>query len=105
MALTAGSDAIAALAQLAAAMAPAASLADPLAVPEGLARAVDAGHWLSTTELARLLGASSGTVRGWSSGHRPRPGFELERRKDGGSVWWRVMAEAKPKKGSKPARQ
>jgi hypothetical protein len=28
------------------------------------------------------------TVRSWSTGHHPRPGFELERRKDGAAVWW-----------------
>ena len=44
-------------------------------------------------------------ARSWSSGHRPRPGFELERLKDGAPVWWRVVPEAKPKKRPKPARQ
>lgn len=89
-AATAGSDGLAALAQLAAAMAPPAPPPDPLAVARGLADAADLGAWLSTPELAQLLGMAPGTVRGWSTGHRPRPGFELERRKDGGSVWWRV---------------
>ena len=28
------------------------------------------------------------TVRSWSTGHHPRPGFELERRKDGAAVCW-----------------
>ena len=89
MAPTDGSDALAALVQLAAAMAPPPP-ADPLAVPRGLAEAADMGAWLSTPELAHLLGMAPGTVRNWSDGHRPRPGFELERRKDGASVWWCV---------------
>jgi hypothetical protein len=87
---TAGTDGLAALAQLAAAMAPPAPPPDPLAVARGLAEAADLGAWLTTPELARLLGMAPGTVRGWSTGHRPRPGFELERLKDGASVWWRV---------------
>jgi hypothetical protein len=86
----ASSDAMAALAQLAAAMAPPQPPADPLAVARGLAEAAELGAWLSPNELARLLGVAAGTVRGWSTGHRPRPGFELERRKDGASVWWKV---------------
>ena len=93
MAAGAGSDgsALAALAQLAAAFNPAPP-ADPLAVARGLSDAAALGAWLTPAELARLLGVATGTVRSWSSGHRPRPGFELERRKDGGSVWWRVTA-------------
>jgi hypothetical protein len=89
----AGSDgaALAALAQLAAAINPAPP-ADPLAVARGLSDAAALGAWLTPTELARLLGVAPGTVRSWSTGHRPRPGFELERRKDGASVWWRVSA-------------
>lgn len=87
---TDGTDGLTALAQLAAAMAPPAPPPDPLAVARGLAEAADLGAWLSTPELAQLLGMAPGTVRGWSTGHRPRPGFELERRKDGASVWWRV---------------
>jgi len=86
----AGTDALATMAQLVAAMAPQPPPADPLAVARGLAEAADLGAWLSTPELARLLGVVPGTVRSWSTGHRPRPGFELERRKDGASVWWRV---------------
>ena len=88
---TDGSDgALGALLQLAAAMAPPPPPADPLAVARGLAEAADLGAWLTVAELARLLGVAPGTVRGWSTGHRPRPGFELERRKDGAAVWWRV---------------
>lgn len=87
---TAGSDGLAALAQLAAALAPPPPPADPLAVARGLADAADLGAWLSGQELAQLLGVAPGTVRSWGTGHRPRPGFELERRKDGAAVWWRV---------------
>jgi len=105
MAPTAGTDGLAALAQLAAALAPPPPPADPLAVARGLAEAAQLGAWLTTAELARLLGMARGTVGSWSTGHRPRPGFELERRKDGGAVWWRVVPEAKPKKGPKPVRQ
>jgi transposase-like protein len=81
-----------ALAQLAAAMAPSPPPADPLSVARGLSEAAQLGAWLSVAELARLLGVAPGTVRSWSSGHSPRPGFELERRKDGAAVWWRVTA-------------
>jgi hypothetical protein len=102
---TAGSDGLAALAQLAAALSPPPPPADPLAVARGLAEAAELGAWLSGQELAQLLGVAPGTVRSWSTGHRPRPGFELERRKDGAAVWWRVVPEAKPKEGPKPARQ
>lgn len=86
----AGSDgsALAALAQLAAAMNPAPP-ADPLAVARGLSDAAALGPWLTPAELTRLLGMAPGTVRNWSSGHQHRPGFELERRKDGASVWWK----------------
>ena len=68
------------------------------------------GAWLTTAELARLLGVARGTIGSWDSGHIPRPGFELERRKEGspnrgGAVWWRVVAEAERKEGPKPARQ
>jgi hypothetical protein len=87
-----GSDALAALAQLAAAITPPPPPPDPLAVARGLAEAAELGAWLSVAELARLLGVAPGTVRGWSSGHHPRPGFQLERRKDGAAVWWRVAA-------------
>ena len=64
--------------------------AAPLAVARGLAEAAQLVAWLSGQELARLLGMARGTVGGWDSGHTPRPGFRLERRKDGGSVWWKV---------------
>ena len=57
----------------------------------GLAEAAQLGAWLSGQELARLLGVAPCTVRSWSTGHYPRPGFELERRKDGAAVWWRVV--------------
>jgi hypothetical protein len=70
--------------------APPAPPAAPLAVARGLAEAAQLGAWLSGQELARLLGVAPCTVRSWSTGHYPRPGFELERRKDGGSVWWKV---------------
>jgi hypothetical protein len=50
----------------------------------------DLGAWLITPELAPLLGMAPGTVRAWSTGHRPRPAFELERCEDGASVWWKV---------------
>lgn len=90
MAPTAGTDGLAALAQLAAALSPPPPPADPLAVARGLAEAADLGAWLTAGELARLLGAAPATVRSWPNGHRPRPGFELERRKDGAAVWWRV---------------
>lgn len=86
----ASTDTLAALAAVVAALQPQAPPADPLAVARGLAEAADLRAWLSTPELARLLGVAPGTVRSWSTGHRPRPGFELERRKDGASVWWRV---------------
>ena len=102
---TDGSDGMAILAQLVAAMASPPPPADPLAVARSLDEAASLGAWLSGQELAQLLGVAPGTVRSWSSGHRPRPGFELERRKDGAAVWWRVVPEAKPKKGPKLARQ
>jgi len=93
-ALAASSDALGALAQLAAVLAPPAAARDALAVARGLAEAADLGAWLSSAELADLLAVSRGTVRSWRSGHRPRPGFELERRKDGATVWWRVSASS-----------
>jgi hypothetical protein len=68
--------------------APLAPPATPLAVALGLAEAAQLGGWLSGQELARLLVVAPGTVRSWSTGHHPRPGFELERRKDGAPVWW-----------------
>lgn len=70
--------------------APLAPPATPLAVALGLAEAAQLGGWLSGQELARLLVVAPGTVRSWSTGHHPRPGFELERRKDGAAVWWKV---------------
>jgi len=94
-AATVGTDAMATLAQLVAAMSPPLPPVDPLGVARGLAEAADLGAWLSALELARLLGVAAGTVRGWDTGHRPRPGYVLERRKDGASVWWRVVAEPK----------
>lgn len=69
------------------------TVAHPLAVARGLEGAADLGAWLSSDELASLVGLARSTVSGWSSGHSPRPGFELERRKVGPSVWWRVTAE------------
>jgi hypothetical protein len=65
---------------------------DPLAVPEALARAADAGHWLSTAELAQLLRLGAATIARWGDGHQPRPGYRLERLQDRPSapVWWRV---------------
>lgn len=93
-----GRDALAALAQFAATLVPPQARLDPLAVARGLAEAAALGAWLSTPELAQLLGVAPGTVRGWSTGHRPRPGFVLERRKQGAALWWRVRPEPKPKK-------
>jgi hypothetical protein len=90
MAPTDGSDALAALVQLAAAMAPPPPPADPLTVSRGLAEAADLRAWLTTPELTQLQRMAPGTVRGWSTGHRPRPGFELEKRKEGASVWLKV---------------
>ena len=65
----------------------------PLAVPRALAEAADAGHWLSTNELALLLGVSRSTLKPDKDGHSPRPGFQLQRRKDSGSVWWLVTRQ------------
>lgn len=87
----AGLSGMEALAQLAAALSPAAA-PDPLTVPRRLAEAAELGAWLTTPELAAVVGKAPGTVRGWSSGHSPRPGFVVEHRKEGGSVWWRVIA-------------
>ena len=89
-AATDGSDALAALVQLAAAMAPPLPPVDPLTVSRCLAEAADLRAWLTTPEQAQLLRMATGTVRGWSSGHSPRPGFELVRCKNGAAVWWRV---------------
>ena len=65
--------------------------ADPMAVPEALARAADAGHWLSSAELAAVLGLA-GIPSGWSDDHRLRPGYSLERQQErpGAERWWRV---------------
>ena len=62
-----------------------------MAVPEALARAADAGHWLSSAELAAVLGLA-GIPSGWSDGHCPRPGYSLERQQErpGGERWWQV---------------
>lgn len=88
----AGTDALAALAAMVAAMRPEPA-ADPLAVSRGLAEAADAGHWLSTGELAQLLGVHRSTVGHWPDRHCPRPGYRLERRKDGAAVWWQVTRQ------------
>jgi hypothetical protein len=66
---------------------------DPLSRPEALARAADAGHWLSTAELADVVGMAAGSVRSWKTGQSPRPGFELERRHEAGRVWWKVIRQ------------
>ncbi|WP_144036857.1 hypothetical protein [Synechococcus sp. MW101C3] len=95
---TAGSESILALAALVAAIQPAPRL-NPLAVARGLAEAAKLGAWITSDELAHLLGLSRSTVSSWSTSHSPRPGFMLERRKVGVSVWWKVIPEPKPKKG------
>jgi hypothetical protein len=92
MAPTASTDALAAFTAMLAAARPAAA-ADPLAVPRALTEAADAGHWLSTGELAQLVGMHRSTVGKWDDGHCPRPGFQLQRRKDSGSVWWLVARQ------------
>jgi len=65
---------------------------DPLAVPDALARAADAGHWLSNAELGAVVGFEAKTVGKWHDGHQPRPGYRLERRQESprAPVWWRV---------------
>ena len=65
---------------------------DPLAVARALGDAAALGAWLTTAEVAQLLRVSPGTVRSWGDGHQPRPGFRLDRRRDGSAVWWRVTA-------------
>ncbi len=92
MAPTASTDAMTAFAAMLAAARPAPA-ADPLAVPRALTEAADGGHWLSTGELATLLGMHRSTVGKWEDGHCPRPGFQLQRRKDSGSVWWLVSRQ------------
>jgi len=97
-AASAGPDPLLVLQQLAAAVAsaipPASPPQDPLAVARGLEEAARLRVWLSVAELAALLRLSVGTVRGWSSGHCPRPGVVLERCKQGGVVWWLVRVES-----------
>jgi hypothetical protein len=66
---------------------------DPLSVARGLAEAAELGAWLNSRELAALLQLSPGTVRGWTDGACPRPGFRLQRRSDHG-LWWRVIADS-----------
>lgn len=85
-----GTDGLMALAQMAMALCPP---ADPLAVPRALQEASELGAWLSTRELADVVGASPATVRGWRDGHTPRPGFRLKRKTDRG-VWWQVVSDA-----------
>lgn len=65
---------------------------DPLAVARALGDAAALGAWLTTAEVAQLLRVSPGTVRSWGDGHQPRPGFRLDRRREGPAVWWRVTA-------------
>ena len=88
----ASSDALGAFAAMVAAMRPE-PVADPLAVPRALAEAADAGHWLNTGELATVLGMHRSSVTRWEDGHSPRLGFQLERRKDSGSIWWRITRQ------------
>ena len=85
-----GTDGLVALAQMAMALRPP---SDPLAVPRALQEASELGAWLSTRELADVVGASPATVRGWRDGHTPRPGFRLKRKADRG-VWWQVVSDA-----------
>jgi hypothetical protein len=90
------------LAALVAALRP----ADPLAVPDALARAAAAGHWLTPAELGALLGLKGKAPSEWEDGRQPRPGYRLERQqaaprppKPGAKrsraepVWWRVVAQ------------
>ncbi len=49
--------------------------------------------WMSTRELARQLGVAPSTVRGWCTGHQPRPGYALDRRAAGPRVCcWRITS-------------
>jgi hypothetical protein len=92
----ASTDAIAAFTAMLAAIRPSPTPlppADPLAVPKALAEAADGGHWITTGELATLLGVHRSTVGKWGDGHSPRPGFQLRRRKDSGPVWWLVSRQ------------
>jgi hypothetical protein len=56
----------------------------------------EVGKWWGVSSSNRVrsgalsLGVAPGTVRSWSTGYRPRHGFELERHKDGASLWWKV---------------
>ena len=65
----------------------------------------EAGEWRrvnsrnSVKARAASPGMAPGTVRGWSRGHRPRPSFELDRRKDCASVWWRSIILACEQRG------
>lgn len=86
---TDGTEGLMTLAQMALALRPA---PDPLAVPRALQEAATMKVWLNTRELAELVGRAPGTVRGWSDGHSPRPGFRLERKADRG-VWWKVVTD------------
>jgi len=87
---TDGSDALAALVQLAAAMTPPLPPAYHLTVSWGLAEDADLRARLTTPKLAQLLRMAPGTVQNWCTIQRPRPGFELVRCKNGAAVWWRV---------------
>lgn len=62
---------------------------DPLAIPRALLDASQLG-WISTSELAAVLGLAPSTLRSWQNGRPPRPGYRLEKRKDGAAVWWKV---------------
>ena len=88
----AGSEALAAFAGLLATM-QRPPVVEPLAVPRALAEAADAGHWLSTTELAMVLGVHRSTVGRWVDGDSPRPGYQLQRRKGSRSDWWLVTRD------------
>jgi hypothetical protein len=65
---------------------------DPLLIAERLAAAATAGHWLTTAELAELLGCESRTapdpVR-WVE-RFPRPGYRVETTKHGRGRFWRL---------------
>jgi hypothetical protein len=61
-----------------------------LAVARDLSEAADLEAWLSNVELSHLPGLAHSTVSGWSTGQSAIPGFELERRKYGDSVRWKV---------------
>jgi len=65
---------MAVLVQLAAAMSPPLPPVDPLTVSRGLADAADLGAWLTTAELAQLLGKAPGPVLTWRNGRIPTGG-------------------------------